>query len=361
MIGSIESLRGIYILLIFLVHYHIDGEPVLVSGGDCGVAFFFMTSGFVMSAGYYKKMTENPVSPLRFSINRCRIFYPLHLVCIAAAIILYRISLTPQSIEYGFLNIGLLESWISNPECYFGYNPVAWFLSDIAFCYIIFAITANCKLFSNLKSKETLIFALSVIAYLILIRFIRDSREKINFYCYILPITRSFDFILGILVWQIYDRTKRAQHSKEIERKLLGQSMFTKTLIETAAIASVVLSIVLYPYIRLCYQAAAMWWPSTIAVLLIFSIFDNKKGGLISRMLATKPLRGFGRISFVFFIIHILNINFVRILDNHFNLGFGDMPRFIITLLLTTALAAIIHNYFQKPYRQWLKNNSQNR
>lgn len=348
MIGSIESLRGLYVLMIFLVHYTIDGKSILVSGGDCGVAFFLMTSGFVMSAGYYRQ-TEH-INPFGFAILRSRIFYPMHLICMAVAVILYHIGISQNSILFGLANLQLIQSWVPDAICYFGYNPVAWFLSDIAFCYVIFAVLAMYNLLE--KRKFIIGFLLLVACYVVAIQFINADRQEINYICYILPLSRTFDFISGMLLWLLY---RRMINSTEIKQKIIDTPIIIKTIIELAVIAITVLSMISYPTIKQCYQAAAMWWPSTTAVLLVFSLFDGKCGGWVSKLLGIKLLRQFGQISFVFFIVHVLVIDFVRIFTYHFDIMIDQTLKFIITLILTIAVSIILHYYIQLPWKRFIK------
>lgn len=137
MISSLQSLRGIFAIMIFLTHFKWGGKVLFDAGGDLGVAFFFVLSGFALSAGYQRKISSRNFSTRQFMLRRIFKLYPLHLICLAAFILLnpsYLGSHIPETIS----NIMLLQSWIPLPEYYFSGNAVGWCLADFLFMYILF-------------------------------------------------------------------------------------------------------------------------------------------------------------------------------------------------------------------------------
>lgn len=88
MIPSLQSLRGIFALLIFFHHFKftIGGESMFAAGGDCGVTFFFILSGFVMCQGYADRVPSVNFKDLRIYLTkRISKIYPLHIMCLAWA------------------------------------------------------------------------------------------------------------------------------------------------------------------------------------------------------------------------------------------------------------------------------------
>ena len=52
MIETLQSLRFIFMMMIFMSHFAYRDIGAFDAGGDCGVSFFFLLSGFVCSLGY---------------------------------------------------------------------------------------------------------------------------------------------------------------------------------------------------------------------------------------------------------------------------------------------------------------------
>lgn len=81
MIKSLISLRGIFILFIFLHH-----AGVYAGGGSMAVAFFFVLSGFSMTLGYKDRVLKPEFSYKQYIARRCIKFYPLHWITLIADI-----------------------------------------------------------------------------------------------------------------------------------------------------------------------------------------------------------------------------------------------------------------------------------
>ena len=90
MIATLQSLRFVFVMLIFLSHFDYKDIHALDAGGDCGVAFFFLLSGFVLSLGYGPQISEGSFSFGRFLKRRLLKCYPLHILCLLLFLIVSR-------------------------------------------------------------------------------------------------------------------------------------------------------------------------------------------------------------------------------------------------------------------------------
>lgn len=88
MINSLQSLRFIFAIMIFLHHFVVNGKGLFEAGGTYGVSFFMILSGFVMSMGYEDKIMFSEFSYKEFIFKRVIRVYPLHLLCLFGFIVL---------------------------------------------------------------------------------------------------------------------------------------------------------------------------------------------------------------------------------------------------------------------------------
>ena len=136
MIVTLQSLRFVFVMLIFLSHFSYQDIEALDAGGDCGVTFFFLLSGFVCSLGYGTKIETGQFSYFRFLWRRIRKFYLLHLLCLVFFLVVSMSSIDVKVL----LNLLLLQSWVPDSDYYFSCNSVSWFLSSLLCCYLLFPL-----------------------------------------------------------------------------------------------------------------------------------------------------------------------------------------------------------------------------
>ena len=120
-------------MMIFMSHFAYRDIRAFDAGGDCGVAFFFMLSGFVCSLGYGHRLREGTFNYAGFIWKRFMKLYPLHLLCLLFYLV---VSHSPLDLKV-LLNILLLQSWVPDADWYFSCNSVSWFLSSLLFCYLV--------------------------------------------------------------------------------------------------------------------------------------------------------------------------------------------------------------------------------
>lgn len=241
MISSLQSLRFIFAIMIFLHHFNVNGEGLFSAGGSCGVSFFMILSGFVMSAGYGDKVLSSSFNGKLFALKRLVRLYPLHLLCLLGFLVVHYFCLSVSQYAVLIPNVLLIQSWIPIKDFYFSGNAVSWCLSDMLFFYVMFPLLIR---WMSECSRKCLIFAgiLAMLFYVIVVFVIPES------YChpllYIFPLLRLFDFIIGILLFKLY-------HAVQVGRwggKLLLLSYTRKSMIELSIVVLLALMIVLHPY-----------------------------------------------------------------------------------------------------------------
>lgn len=139
MIKDLQSLRFIFVLLVFMSHITWT-DTSFDFGGECGVAFFFILSGFVLSVGFGAKVETGMFRRRPFLIKQLLKFYPLHIIMMIVMLLMdMRIGMYTE--PYLLLpNILLLQSWFPDDKFYFVANGSSWFLSDMMFFYLMFPL-----------------------------------------------------------------------------------------------------------------------------------------------------------------------------------------------------------------------------
>ena len=352
MIASLQSWRFIFALMIFLHHFPVDGEGLFRAGGTCGVSFFLILSGFVMTAGYGEKVVASSFSFGNYIRKRIARIYPLHIFCFLAALVLAYKTIDGHYLLTLLPNVLLLQSWIPIQSIYFSGNAVSWCLADLLFFYALFPLLVKVFFKGTLKRSLGWVGALFVM-YWMAFPFI--SEEKSHALLYISPIFRLFDFILGILLYVVY----QYMQSKDIDIWMCSRSWVVKSLMELLVVFLLVAVIGCFSMIpEKFYYASYYWFPMSI-LILCFSLF-NISGGVISGFLNQKWLVYLGNISFSIYMIHLLGITLMNAVLDKIGLDIiGWQVRLPLFLLVTLIFAVCVNKYYEKPLGNWLNKKLQ--
>ncbi len=346
MIGNLQSFRFLFAVMIFLHHYTINGEGLFPAGGSCGVSFFIILSGFVMSAGYADKVQLATFNYTTFIKKRLIRIYPLHLLCLLGFVVISFSPLTWKGYVLLIPNAFLLQSWIPWMPCYFSGNAVSWCLSDMLFFYLAFPFLLR---WIKGSSKNTLLcVGLAVIALYITVLFLLPDK-----WChpllYISPLFRLMDFVIGILLYSLYIRMEH----NGLGDKLRELSFSVKSAIEIVLALLLVALILFYPLIPKSYTLASYWWIIMAVAVSVFSLF-NKSGGVISSILRHRFLRLLGEFSFTFYMIHQLGISVLKSIFRKMPFELSEFAIFPLIFLLILATSYVVYRYFEKPVASYL-------
>lgn len=346
MIKELSSLRGIFILFIFLHHM-----SVFPAGGGLGVVFFFVLGGFVITLGYHQKVLHPNFNYGSYLAKRAFKFYPLHWMCLLAVLPLCFDSFSWLTFTF---NAALLHSWVPIEDFYFSYNSLSWYLADTLFFTVVFPFLFRWITYSSKQSKWVLGIVI-VLAYIILAMLIPENRK--NAILYINPIVRLLDFLVGIFAALFFLKIKEYQSVKRLfsdHSKLINWLIFL--LIAASVVQAVIghmLEIKLFP----------LYWPLIVAIIIITSLLgDGKLGGLI---ISNKHLVKFGEYSFSFYMLHLIIIRYVYkfirpslclLTDNRYVL---QLMLLVVCFVITLVITIVVHNYIYTPVTQWLTRRIQ--
>lgn len=297
MIETLQSLRFIFFVMIFMSHFEYDGLPAFDAGGDCGVSFFFILSGFVLSSAYGNKVSSDGFRYRQFMARRVKKLYPLHLLCLLAFVVINIRSMDAGTLVRLLPNLLLVQSWIPSAGFYFSANAVSWFLSDILLCYAVFPVVFR-AVRRMTPMALTGAWAAVLAAYAVLLCNIPDAMT--NAIVYVFPPVRTVDFAIGVTLWRVAVWLKK-------RRIAVFESRLTATAAELAVFAALAMTLAAHPYVNLQIRTACLFWPVNVAIILLFAC--ERQGGAVAWLLRRKPLIWLGNISFPLFMVHQMAIS----------------------------------------------------
>lgn len=328
MIETLQSLRFIFFVMIFMSHFEYDGLPAFDAGGDCGVSFFFILSGFVLSSAYGNKVSSDGFRYRQFMARRVKKLYPLHLLCLLAFVVINIRSMDAGTLVRLLPNLLLVQSWIPSAGFYFSANAVSWFLSDILLCYAVFPVVFR-AVRRMTPMALTGAWAAVLAAYAVLLCNIPDAMT--NAIVYVFPPVRTVDFAIGVTLWRVAVWLKK-------RRIAVFESRLTATAAELAVFAALAMTLAAHPYVNLQIRTACLFWPVNVAIILLFAC--EKQGGAVAWLLRRKPLIWLGNISFPLFMVHQMAISITLAVLLRLSAVIPTSPYWLaLTLCAATTLA----------------------
>lgn len=330
MIETLQSLRIVFALTVMLAHFSYAG----IEGKSTGVGpmFFMLMTGFVMSRSYGAKVLDGSFEYGKFLLRRLFKFYPLHLLCLLIFIAIHRHTLEMKDYQTLLPNLLLLQSWIPMESFYFSWNAVSWYLSDLLFFLLLFPFLYKGIGRMSGKNLSRLVSGLLVI-YVVYVSFIQT--DDLNYWLYIFPPVRLFDFIWGMVMWrcyELYPKEDRWSHP---------------TIIELVLIVGVVMTIITYP-VHEKWHVALIHWLVLIPVVWGFMQGD-RHGGWVSRFLKTRIMVWLGGLTLDTYLLHqlVFAVMVSNVAKHDIQLPYVVM--LLICLTVVVFVSYITHTWFVNP------------
>lgn len=348
MINSLQSLRGVFAIMIFLSHFNITaaGDRAFYPGGTMGVEFFIMLSGFVMCAGYEKVVELKQIGYRDFMVRRLIRLYPVHLLCLT-------LWLAGHKFEAPLLNVAtnlfMVQAWVPDVDVFYGCNTPSWCLGVFVFLYAIFPFLIHSYYQHKRLMSTVLMVAIPLfVVYIVLLP--SPGRVMELWLSRILPPVRLIDFGIGMGLWQLY----REWSKRRVVERLRTASVALKTCLEVFVIGMYAVASIMADQLTVKWCSELVWWIPTAAALMLFSLTD-KSGGLLCRLLETKPLVAFGNASFCFYLLHMIVVNGVYRITNHFDVTQSVGVMLCGTLVMAIVATMLVSRYFDKPVGKYLR------
>lgn len=350
-IKSLTSFRFVAAFMVYLTHSISVFRDYQF--GYVGVSFFFVLSGFILVYNYHSKFAElNKDTIKKFYIARLAKIYPVHLLTLFLSIpymlitYLYFSRAMPTGLDVvsSFAaNILMLHSFIPLPfgTMPYSFNLVSWSLSDELFFYLIFPFIVYILLKFKVNNSAlrnlftAILFFAAIIGVTALSSLFREVKAE-DWFLYVFPFFRSLDFIMGILIGLIFVTKNKPNF---VKNKLLFNCL------ELFSLVLLVVWIVLSPYVSLAFRFSVYYVPIWCLLIFIFAF----QRGLISKILSNRWLVFLGEISFSFYMIHLLVINYVGLLH------LGSIPHHVVTFTGSILLSSVIYVIYEEPIRKKIR------
>lgn len=338
MIKSLTSLRGIFILFIFLHH-----AGVYPGGGSMGVVFFFVLSGFSMTLGYKERVMQPMFNFKQYLTRRAIKFYPLHWLTLLANIPLTLMStLHWWLIPLFLVNAALLQTYVPIEKVYFSYNAVSWFLADILFFSIVFPFIFRTIAKLNRKKRGLMMFIGLVVYVVVAFISFHLPDSVLKGVIYISPFVRLLDFVFGILLGLDFLSIREKRDSIKMSKQGGAILLVVITLIVLLIVESIVLS-------EKVTLLAPLYWPLTAILIIVAALPDNIK------LLENGFLLRLGECSFTIFLLHRLVLRYTsKLLTIDSKLVYV-----FFCLIVTIILSLLVDKYILNPITQWLTKRIQ--
>lgn len=300
---SLQGWRAI--MMIIVVVSHVFGFNIIHGGAGEAMSFFFVLSGFVLSLAFGSKCLSFKFAEIKaFVKKRLSKIYPLYIVMLIFCLLMYIGFALIQGekgeivncLKYFFIDSLLLQSWIPLKEYYVSLNGVSWFLSSLLFSYVMF-IPTNI-LINKIKSYsfKLIYFALSLI-FIVLVSYglICENGGLHQYYTYVFPIYRYLEFVIGMLIAEIFKNEK------------LSQTKESKVVFSVLEVLIIVYFFVEYLVgdvfsIKLGIDGVMAIAQVTVMSVLIY-VYSFEQG-IVSKLISSKVFLAFASISFEMYLIH---------------------------------------------------------
>ncbi|MEA3381951.1 MAG: acyltransferase family protein [Pseudomonadota bacterium] len=335
---EIDGLRALAVIPVILIHSGVEA----FSGGFLGVDIFFVISGFLITSIIWREVECGTFSIAEFYRRRARRILPALIVLIGIVTVLSFWVMLPE--QFRSYSLSVLSALGFAANIYFGFNldyfspdsseiPMLhlWSLGVEEQFYVFFPLLL--LLFKD-RSRRQLIITLSICSISSLLLAEIGSRVTSQFSFYLLP-TRAWELMAGALL---------ALCMPEI-KLLHGRT--NRVLIELFSLCGLFLIVFsLFIMDEEVRTPSVFLLPVILGSVLVIG-FSNQ-GNFTGKLLASKPFRVVGLMSYSAYLWHqpviaLVKIQTFIVTDRLIEIG--------ITLSLTSLAAWLSWKFVERPFR----------
>ena len=297
---AVDTFRGmaaIMVILFHLQHLTVLSGIAFIAKSDIFVDFFFVLSGFVITYSNYDRIT-NLASIKPFAIKRFKRLYPLHLFTLLLVLLfeIFRYGVDQYVVKLAnpvfnadktfvsFLaNLTLTQSLDLFDRT--TWNGPSWSISVEFYTYLVWA-------FCLVLFRKNLLIICSLCFGLIAWFIVRHHGSIIYNYDYGF-VRCLYSFLIGMLTYRLSRRLPPAGQywpSSLSEALLLGLTIYS-----------------------VCVFTHAESWMMPFLFALVILVFSREKG-IISKVLAGDRFEFLGRLSYSYYLNHMIVLNVLDLL-----------------------------------------------
>jgi peptidoglycan/LPS O-acetylase OafA/YrhL len=307
--------------------------------GYCGVSFFFVLSGFIITHAYRDELLSGRMSTAGYLARRAARIFPMHwlvaLPFMAWLVIAEDRTLDPVAVG---LNLLLLHGWAMPGALHFSFNGPSWSLSDELFFYAMFPLLILLRPRILGIGTGVGILVVTALAIWSAAAHPRYSND-IEWFFYVNPLVRLTEFAAGILVYETYRAgrfRRRAGTPAEI------------ALLVAVPVMMMTFSILEVP-MPLRYQIAYL--PLMMALVFVFACGR----GRVSRGLCAPCLVLLGQASFSLYLIHRPIFTLVHGLSERYLGEIAAIPVAAALLAGCSAASILVYRHIEAPVQRVLQ------
>lgn len=301
-LAALTSLRFFAALSIAIFHLQGIGFGRAYEPLALGVSFFFVLSGFVLTYAYGGR---GDVKLRTFFVNRLARIWPAHLVTAAVALALFHSGMIYNADWYPYVltNLFMLHSWIPTTGHVFSLNAVTWSISAEMAFYAAFPLV--------LVARRPILLFVGVLAATMICIGLPDYGPNLGrtdmwaFSPQVLiqqsPIIRFVEFAAGVVVGRAW--------LSGLRLRLSTRWMTVAELVAMVAVLTFALTaLTVRAALGVNGQAVGLWYSQSggfVWFCLLVFVFAHQNGQ-ISRWLGHPVLVLLGKVSFSFYLVHLL-------------------------------------------------------
>ncbi|MBB3935085.1 acyltransferase family protein [Aureimonas phyllosphaerae] len=335
-LAALTSLRFFAALSIAIFHLQGIGFGAPYEPLALGVSFFFVLSGFVLTYAYGGR---GDVKLRSFFVNRLARIWPAHLVTAAVALAFFHSGMIYSADWYPYVltNLFMLHAWVPTSGHVFSLNAVTWSISAEMAFYAAFPLV--------LMTRKPLVLFGAVLGATIASVVMPDYGPVLGrtdmwalspqVFIQQSPMVRFVEFVAGVMVGRLWLVGWRMP---------LGDTWMT--VVEILALGAVfafgVTALTVRGALGIQLRELGLWYSQSggfVWFCLLVFVFAHQDGA-ISRALGHPTLVLLGKVSFSFYMVHLLVMMWAQRENWVAQFGYGGAG-FAITVLSAGAAFAL--------------------